>query len=183
MSTPDVLEKNSPSCSLFVFVCSWELRNTPRQKVTHDKFFCFPWVAGKPYFRELYKNGLNNSGLTLPGKLFLAPILLGKSCLIFFGINRCCPKSSNLLSQALISHTSPMKIKTSWHNFGTIPPSLKLTARTLKMDGWKMIRLPFGMAQPGRCELFVPGSVILYCFFAVLRKLPKHPTSCSTEIL
>ena len=146
-------------------------------------FFVFHGLPESLILESYINNGLNNSGLTLPGKLFLTPILLGKSCLIFLGINRCCPKSSNLLSQALISHTSPMKIKTSWHNFGTIPPSLKLTARTLKMDGWKMIRLPFGMAQPGRCELFVSGSVILYCFFAVLRKLPKHPTSCSTEIL
>ena len=32
----------------------------------------------------------------------------------------------------------------------------------LQMDGWETIKFPFGMAQPGRCELLVSGRVSLF---------------------
>ena len=35
----------------------------------------------------------------------------------------------------------------------------QLTFSSLKMDGWKTFSFPFGMAQPGRCELLVSGRV------------------------
>ena len=38
--------------------------------------------------------------------------------------------------------------------------SLKLRARHLQMDDWKTFSFPFGMAETGRCELLVSGSVL-----------------------
>lgn len=81
--------------------CGWKKRNAcgslfflfflePRLKTSVKKWqmtsFFFPHGLPESLILESYINhSLNKSGLTLPGKLFLAPILLGKSCLIFWG--------------------------------------------------------------------------------------------------